>query len=127
MQRVLAGYEAFNRGDLDAASALWHPEVEWTVLDLLPESEVYHGHEEVMRFFRMWRESFEDFRIDIEETIDDGERIVVVMSISGSGRGSGAEVRTPTHAQIWTFDGDLAVRIEMLRKSDALARIGRGG
>ena len=120
VRTVIEGYEAFNRGDFDASMSFFAPDVEWRVLGQLPDARVYRGHGEVLAFFAMWRESFEGFRIEIEQTFDAGERVIALVAVSGEGRGSGAAVRTPTHAQIWTFQDDLVTRVEMLTKREAL-------
>jgi uncharacterized protein len=120
---VRAGYEAFNRGDFDSSTADFHLDVEWHVLADLPDAQVYRGRDEVLRFFKQWRDAFEGFHADIERIVDDGDRIVVLLTVSGSGRGSDAEVRTPTHGQIWTFEGDQIVRVEMVTEEDALKAV----
>lgn len=124
MERVRAGYEAFNRGDLDAATAGFHPEVEWHVLGVLPETEVYRGPQGVRQFWKPWTESFEDLPTEVQEIIEAGDAVLVVFTVSGSGRGSGAEVRTPPFAQLWRFDGGKVVRVEMFPdKQQALAAL----
>ena len=125
VERVRVGYEAFNRGDVDAALEGFSPDTEWRVLGVLPEDEVYRGREGVRRFWQMWHDSFEGFQIKVEEIIDAGDRIVVLIAATGSGRGSGAEVRTPTFAQVWTYDRDKLVRVDMMTEADALEAAGR--
>ena len=124
VERVRLGYEAFNRGDLDAALAGLHPDVEWSVLAFLPEAEVYRGPDGVRAFWEMWFENFEEFQIEVEEIVDVGDRILALIAISGSGRGSGVDVQTPTFAQIWTYEEGKVTRVEMLIKEDALASLG---
>jgi uncharacterized protein len=125
VEAVLRGYEAFNRGDLDAAAEGFHPEIEWLGPDVLPERVVYRGIEGVRDFWGMWRDEFEDFSIEIEEVIDAGEQVIVMAAVSGRGRGSGADVRSPTFPHVWTIRGGVAVRMEMLRtRADALEATG---
>ena len=123
-ERVRAGYEAFNRGDVDAALEGFHPDVEWSVLAMLPDLEHYRGHEAVRRFWRTWQETFAGFQIEVEELIDVGDRVLVLIAASGRGSGSGAPVRTPTFGQVWTFDGDLVTRVEMLTEPEAREAVG---
>ena len=78
---ILASYEAFNSGDLDAAMDAFAPEIEWNVPPILPDAQVYHGHEGVKQFWIGWQETFDDFRVEIDETIDAGEQIVVMAKI----------------------------------------------
>ena len=126
-ERVRAGYEAFNRGEVDVALAGFHPDVEWSVLGILPDPEHYRGHEAVRRFWATWEETFAGFRIEVEEVIEVGDRVLVLIAASGRGSGSGAPVRSPTFGQIWTFEDDLVRRVEMLTEPEARDAMGLGG
>lgn len=122
---VLAAYEAFNRGDMDAAMVAFAPEIEWNGPAILPDAQVYHGHEGVRQFWTNWRESFEDFRVEIEEFIDAGEQVVAMTRVTGRGRDSGIVVDTPSFAQIWTLSEGRAVRVVMLpNRREALESVG---
>src|SRR4051794_7763954 len=95
---VRAGYEEFNRTHQPAAEAL-HPEVEWHTAADLPDSAAHRGTDGIARLFAEWTSSFDDFRGDIEEIIDGGDEIVVVViRLRGRLRGSSEEVELPeTH------------------------------
>jgi ketosteroid isomerase-like protein len=122
---ILAAYEAFNNGDPDAAMHAFDPDIEWNVPPILPDAQVYHGHEGVKQFWATWRETFNDFRVVIEETLDAGERIVVMTKIIGRGRDSGIVVDTPSFAQIWTMRDGKAVHVEMKpNRREALESVG---
>ena len=123
---VRRGYEAFNRGDLDAATEGFHPEIEWSGPGVLPERrEVYCGIEGVRRFWGTWQAEFEDFTVEVEEVIDAGDQVIVMAVVSGRGRGSGAHVRSPSFPHLWTFRDGQAVRMEMLRtRAEALEAAG---
>ena len=113
VEGVLRGYEALNRGDLDAAVAGLAPDCDLTLPPILPEAaDGYHGREGLRRFWAAWRDSFEDFRMEVEEVIDAGDRVVVMAAACGTGADSGAEVRTPSFAIIWTLEDGQAVRME---------------
>ena len=124
VERVRIGYEAFNRGDLDAALEGFPPDVEWRVWGELPEREVYRGPEGIKQFWQMWRESFEGFEIKVERILDADDRVVVLLAATGSVRGSGVELQTPTFAQLWTFEGDKVIRVKMLTEAEALEAVG---
>lgn len=119
LERIRIGYEAFNRGDFDNALAGMDPEIEWHVLDLLPETETYRGPAAVREFWETWSESFEDFHVEPEEMIDAGDKVVVVIRVRGRGRGSGAEVETPSFSQVWTLRDGRPIRVEMFQSRDA--------
>ena len=126
VEAVLRGYEAFNRGDLDSAAEGFHPEIEWSGPGVLPEKrEIYRGIDGVRRFWGQWQAEFEDFTVEIEEVIEAGEQVIVMAAVSGTGRGSGAHVRSPTFPHVWTIRDGQAVRMEMLRtRAEALEAAG---
>jgi ketosteroid isomerase-like protein len=45
LQMVRAGYDAYNRGDVEAALATLHPNIEWWPADDEPITDPYRGHE----------------------------------------------------------------------------------
>jgi uncharacterized protein len=125
VDRVVRGYEAFNRGDLDAAVEDFHPDIEWTGPDMLPEDQTYRGPDGVRHFWDSWRDVFHDFRIEIDEVIDGDDHVIVMARVSGRGKDSGVEVVTPAFAQVWTIRDELVVRMRMLpSREDALAAVG---
>ena len=125
VEAVLRGYAAFNRGDLDAAIEGFHPEIEWHGPGVFPDEDVYRGVEGVRRFWDQWLELFEDFQIEIEEVIEAGEKVVVMAVVHGRGRGSGADVKTPSFPHLWTFRDGKAVRMRMFQtKAEALEAAG---
>jgi ketosteroid isomerase-like protein len=126
VERIVRGYEALNRGDVDGAVAGLAADCELTFPPMLPEAGVNQGREGLKRFWETWRDSFEDFRMEIEETIDAGDQVLVMAAACGTGKDSGADVRTPTFAIIWTFRDDQVVRMEALpTRAAALEALGR--
>jgi uncharacterized protein len=123
-ERVIRGYEAFNRGDVDAAVAGFHPDIEWTGPDMLPDEQTFRGPDGVRRFWGSWKEVFDDFHIEVVEVIDVDEHVIVMARVSGRGKDSGAEVTTPAFAHVWTIRDELVVRMKMLpSKEEALAAV----
>ena len=121
VDRILEGLEAFNRGDDEAAVANLPEDVEWVVLDLLPDQGPFRGPEGVRRFFEAWRESFTEIRAEVEEIVDGDDHVIAMLHMVGRGRDSGVEVRTPTFAQLWVLQGDEVLRVRMLQtKEEAL-------
>jgi len=56
--------------------------------------------------------AWDDFRAVPDEVIDHGDNILVLNSISGRGRGSGADVTALT-ATLWTVEGGRVVRLAL--------------
>jgi ketosteroid isomerase-like protein len=129
VERIRQGYDAFNRGDLAVAAQGFSPDIEWRVSLQLPDSppdETYRGPEGVMRFWETWRTAFDDFRLEVEEIIDAGDRVVVFAAVRGRGAGSGVDVKTPSFPQVWTMDDEgRPVRVEMYQsRAEALEAVG---
>ncbi len=130
VERVHAGYAAFNNGDLDAALAGVSEDVQWEVLDVMPDQGPFRGVEGVLGFWGGWRGSFDEFQAVIEETFELGDHVISVMHVSGRLRGSEAWTSTPPFAQIWSFRDDEIVRVRMVSgKDEALSLVAeeRGG
>jgi ketosteroid isomerase-like protein len=127
VERILRGYEALNRGDVDGAVQGISPDCEVTLPHILLEADVHQGREGLRSFWQGWHDTFEEFRMEIEEVIDAGDRVVVMAAACGTGRDSGAEVRTPTFAIVWTIRGDQAIRMQaMPTRAAALEAVGHG-
>jgi ketosteroid isomerase-like protein len=56
---------------------------------------VFRGHHGVREMIRDLNEAFGEFRIEISEVRDLGDRLVAIGYIRARGKGSGAETETP--------------------------------
>jgi ketosteroid isomerase-like protein len=121
------GYDAFMRRDLAAALELLDPDIEATDPPEMPDHAVHRGREAVRRDWERTLELFDDFSIDIEETFDAGDEVVLYLRYAGRGRESGAEVELRM-AHVWTIRDGKAIRLlEFLDRDQALAAAGLGG
>src|SRR3978361_1510234 len=75
---VRRGYEAFARGDIDAAIEFMHPQVEAHDPPEAPDATIYRGREAVRRDWEQFSDLFEDFSIDVEKSCDRGDEVVVL-------------------------------------------------
>jgi ketosteroid isomerase-like protein len=119
VDRILAGYDAVNRGDLEAAATGLSPEFELRPPPILPDADVYRGPEGFRRFWQTWIDSFDEFRIDIEEVIDAGDIVVVMAAVCGRGKDSGVETRSPSFPQVWRLQGSEIASMEALQNRAA--------
>ena len=125
VDKLLHAYEALNRGDLDDAAVGLSPDFEFIPPAILPDAEVHRGPEGLRRIWQTWSGAFENFRIEIEETIDAGDQVIVMAAVAGTGIGTGLEVSSPSFAWVWSFEGDEAVRMEaMPNRATALEAVG---
>jgi ketosteroid isomerase-like protein len=92
---VQLALEATNRGDFEAAFALFHPHIELIAAGTfitLGYDPVYRGREERIRFQERWHADWGEFRFEPEEVIDLGDRVLLVGRVKGSGLSSGVAV-----------------------------------
>jgi ketosteroid isomerase-like protein len=83
----------------------------------------YAGREGFIANMRKLEESLEEIRIEPLEFVDLGDRLVVVVSMSGRGKGSGAPVEV-TFAQLWSMRDGKAVGLrDYATKSEALEAV----
>jgi len=114
------GVEAANRNDLDAAFALYHPDIELmfaAALVALGFEPVYHGREARISVQRQWIAEWGDMCQEPEELIDFGDGRVLVY---GRQKGSGISSRAP-------IDNDWALLLTLsagrvIREQDFLDR-----
>jgi ketosteroid isomerase-like protein len=122
---VRRGFEAFNRGGLDAVLGFYDPEVEWVTTDGYVEAGTYRGHEGVLRYLGSLAAEFEDVRLEPEELIEVGEQVVAPIRATATGKRSGVPVEFTITFVYWLRDG-LAVRVEnYAAKAEALEALAR--
>jgi ketosteroid isomerase-like protein len=74
---IKAAYAAFGRGDLPGVLANFDAQIEWALPDGLPFGGTYHGRNEVVGFFEKLPKYFQDLRVEPDEFIAGGDRIIV--------------------------------------------------
>jgi ketosteroid isomerase-like protein len=90
---VLAGYEAWNRDDLDGWLERLHPDAELQTAGVFPDIDpVYRGHDQIAEFWRQLHAPWEVFRIDIEQIEEEGDCFTLAIRFRGKGVDSGVEV-----------------------------------
>ena len=69
------------------------------------------GVEGFLEFWRDWAESFERFRVEIDDAIESGEHLVTLVRQIGRPRGGVSDIEN-AGAAVWTFEGETLVRVE---------------
>jgi ketosteroid isomerase-like protein len=119
VELVRRGYEAFNRGDLDAVLELFDPAVELGVLEDSLISGEFHGHEGFRELLAENSEMFAAYRNEPEEIVEVSERsIVVVVRSLARGRISGAAVEGRL-AHLWTIRDGRVIRFQAFSTREA--------
>ena len=99
-------YEAFARGDIPTVLGILADDILWHVPGRGPLSRDYHGHAEVLEFFRHFMNLSEGtFRIAVDSVLAKGDRVVVL--VTESARRNERHWSSPqVHA--WTVEGGKA-------------------
>jgi hypothetical protein len=112
--------EAINRGDPEAAFALYPPDCETITNSELMSigfERVYRGREERLRFQRDWLAELGEFQQEAKEVIDCGDRILLLVRMKGSGLASQAAFDTDV-AYLLTISGGRPIREQLFRSHD---------
>jgi uncharacterized protein len=124
VDRLRAGYEALGRGDYEAVRELLDPEIVLSDRPEVPDARSYRGYEGMLVTLRDTSDSFEGFRLDPERFFEHGDKIVVILSMTGRGRTSGVPVEERI-AHLWVLRDGLAIELRAFTDpADALEAAG---
>jgi ketosteroid isomerase-like protein len=127
-----AGYDAWNRGDLDGWLELLDPDIVIRTSGAFPDfAPEYRGLERAGKFWRQMLEPWEDFRIEVEQIEEEGDIVAAGIRFVARGRDSGVDVELRFGSGISARDG-VAVELvnrrsfeevrEVLRQSERAAQ-----
>ena len=92
--------------------SVFHPEVVFDVSrSRFPDAGVYHGIEGVRDWFQGLAGAFGEVSYEIEKALDLGERVAVLLRLSGRGPSSGVPVEY-RFVPVFTFRGGKVVRMD---------------
>jgi ketosteroid isomerase-like protein len=111
-------YELYAQGDEEALLARVDPNVEVDLTDRLPDEEVLRGREAYRSFLQEGFAIWSDFRLEVEELLDAGDAVVVMVRTVAVGEGSGAQVSERVAHVVWLRDGT-AYRMKMFGSREA--------
>ena len=111
--------EAWNRDDWDALRALYDDDVVIVAPEEWPEAGTFSGWAVVREQFERLKESWEEERIEQDELLDLGDRVLALDRWVARGKGSGLEIETHG-GNLLTLRGGKIARIEFfLDRSEA--------
>ena len=113
IDRLHAGYEAFNRRDFDAFLGDMEPDAEWWV-DARPEPLLYEGREGALRYCREMVESFSGWTVVPDELLVAGDEVVARGTITMEGNLAAPFIH------VWKFREGRAARVQILGRPDGL-------
>ena len=105
-------YERWKDGDLDGMLEFAAPDFAGEWARDVPGGEVFRGHEGIRESWQRWNESWDQFRMDVDEMQARGDEVFVVTHYTAIGRGSGVplDLRVP---HLWQLRDGRAVRLRM--------------
>ena len=97
----------------------------WDVSNLgWPDQQVYQGREGADQFNAEWADAWDDWELEVEDYVDAGDRVVVIINQRGRSKGTGIPVEM-RFAQMWTLRDGRATRMQMYASVDeALEAVG---
>jgi ketosteroid isomerase-like protein len=102
-------------------------EVDLTNFPLPDYAGVIHGREDAIHMWRRYWGAWTDYSLRLEEAIDAGDNVVIVMHEAGTGKASGVSLER-TWANVWTFRQGKLVHFRACRtKEEALEAAGLRG
>lgn len=116
LEKLKTLYEEWARGDY-SRSDIFDPRMKMETFGMGEpmRADSYEGFVEAMR---AWLSAWErPITIEAEEFIESGDRVLVLITWIGRGRGSGAQVESPG-AHLWTFRDGLVVDYGVYRDRD---------
>jgi uncharacterized protein len=102
-------------------SGLLDPEIEWVNPPDAVERGTRRGLDSFGEAADSVSETFEGVGVDIDEMLDAGDRVVVLATLHGRGRGSGADLER-RQGYIWTLRDGMATRFEWFTTPDDALR-----
>jgi ketosteroid isomerase-like protein len=110
---------------MEAVVEFLHPEVEVHASEGVGESGTYHGRDGFLQWNRIWMDAWEDFSVELEEIEElDDENVLVHVTQSGRGRGSGLEVSQRV-TYLFTLRDGLAARVHLYGDRDSAVAAAR--
>ena len=114
---------AFLSGDWKAALAAYHPDAVFDAT-VRPEGAVYRGREGVNEAMRVWIGAWDDWKLEVHEIVEAGDKVLLIARESGRGKGSGVEINHIVYVLFTFRDGMIASWKGFLDRGQALEAAG---
>lgn len=126
IESIRSGYDSVGQGNFDGMLALIDPDVVVRDRPESPDPRTYHGHQGAREALAASDETFVGFEMEPEEFIGEGDYVVVVLTMRGTGRGSGVKVEERIAHQ-WRVRDGKAVELQVYSDPDDAVRDARAG
>ena len=121
VERLRELYSHWAQGDWRYGAELFADDVVTTTFDADGEQIVLQDADALRAWFRAFLEQWDDFRQEVDELADLGDRIYVVAHQTATGRVSGARLEMPVY-NVWRFRDGRVVEFHTTRHEDAARR-----
>jgi ketosteroid isomerase-like protein len=122
IETVRTAFEAFMRGDLDAALEFCDPEI--VVQDPGRTGRTFQGRSELRRSWEEWLENWQEYRAEPREVVEMGGQIFVHVGQTGRGKLSGIEIGQDLYQVFRLRDGRVVEYRIYADRGDAMESIG---
>jgi ketosteroid isomerase-like protein len=109
--------EAWNSNEQDEAIAIVDPEVVLDATRRRVNPKTYTGMQGMRRMLADRDEVWGEFRMEPDQVLDAGDRVVAIGRWVAKGKGSGIEVQQPV-AHVFTLQDGRVVRVEISATRD---------
>jgi ketosteroid isomerase-like protein len=100
------GYQGWADGDVETMLEVSTSDVEFVpAIAGAVEGGSVKGQDEVRRFFSGLQETWETFRLEVDEFREVGDRVLGIGRLTAKGRGSELELDHPMYSVLWFRDG----------------------
>ena len=116
-------YDEFNE-TLELPRRLLDAELEWWPPADEPDNGVRRGAEEAIVYVREWARSFKDYRCEVLELVESGDRVAASLTLHGRIRESDTAELTLPLTQVWRIrDGRIVEVREYRTLAEAVAEM----
>jgi ketosteroid isomerase-like protein len=123
VEALKAVYARWETGDFWTPD-IFDPGVQVVWAGVMPDTGVDRGLAAVEAATRGWLAAWDDHRWEADRFIPVHDRVVVLFTARGRGKGSSVEIEAHW-AHLWTFRNGKATRLEgFVNQSEALAAVG---
>jgi ketosteroid isomerase-like protein len=121
---VRRAVDAFNRRDIAAMVSDFAGDAEWIEDQRYPGAETFQGPAGVERSIRKWWDAWAEITMDLDETMDLGDRVVLAGRVNARGHDSEVTVEA-AFGGVYEFRAGRVVRVQILgSRAEALAAAG---
>jgi uncharacterized protein len=111
-----------NLGSPEILTQVLSPTIRWEIVPGFPYGGVYVGVDAVFGdFFGRVLKDFEEWRTEMSDLFDAGERVIALGTYSGRAKATG-KTFSARFAHLWTLDGGVLVRLQQCADTLQLAR-----